>query len=342
MLLLREGAPLPGGFPFSQTEGGQKGRTDMEFTYKGLTAVYTRHSVTGDEVDQQLERLRQQTPREVPVVGRSAAAGDVVELDYAGFCEGEQFEGGTAEHQTLVLGSGTFIPGFEEQLMGANPGDQVTVKVTFPQQYHAAHLAGKDAEFRCTVHRVFRREAQELDDGLARAMGLDTLEQLRGELWKSMQEYADQRGELDLQDRLLRQAAVTLDVSFAPEEIEKAVEEQMETLAAQLQRQNLTVEMYCQFTGKTPEALREDARGEAEQILRLRAAVDEIARREGLQAEEAEVAAELREICRQNQITMEQLQAAYDDAFAAAVAQNIKTRKAMALVRREAQVREEA
>ena len=116
----------------------------------------------------------------------------------------------------------------------------------------------------------------------------------------------------------------------------------METLSAQLQRQNLTLEMYCQFTGKTPEALREDARSEAEQILRLRAAVEEIARLEGLEVLEQEVADELASICRQNQITMEQLQSAYDDAFAAAVSQNIKTRKVMRLVREAAVVHQEA
>src|SRR5699024_1397444 len=101
----------------------------------GLEAQYTRHLITDEELDRQLERLRQQTPKVTPITDRSAQSGDTVELDYAGFCDGEQFPGGTAEHQSLVLGSGTFIPGFEEQLIGCNPGDTVTVKVTFPQQY---------------------------------------------------------------------------------------------------------------------------------------------------------------------------------------------------------------
>ena len=313
----------------------------MSFTYKGLEAAYTRHQVTDAEVDRQLERLRQQTPKITPVIDRPAGNGDTVELDYAGFCDGEQFAGGTAEHQKLVLGSGAFIPGFEEQLLGSRPGDKVTVKVTFPQQYHAEHLAGKEAEFRCTVHQVFRQSAHELNDAFAQAMGIENLEQLRSELWKSMQQYADERGQLDLEDRLVRQAAQTLEFTPTPQEIDQAVEEQMETLSAQLQRQNLTMEMYCQFTGKPPEDLREDARSEAEEILKVRAAVEEIARLEGIEAEEQEIAGELAEICRQNQITMEQLQAAYDEAFAAAVAQNVKTRKVMRLVREAAVVREE-
>ena len=313
----------------------------MEFTYKGLEAVLQRRRVTEEEVDRQLERLRQQTPREVPVVGRKAGSGDTVELDYAGFCGGEQFEGGTAEHQTLVLGSGAFIPGFEEQLMGCGEGEQVTVKVTFPQEYHAPQLAGREAEFRCTVHRIFRQVPHQLDDAFAQALGAADLEQLRQRLREELQRFSDQRGRLDLEDRLLRQAAATLEVSFSQKEREAALEEQMETLKAQLSRQGLTLEMYCRFTGKTEDQLRQEARPEAEQALRLRSAVEEIARREGRAVTEEVVASALAEICRENRITMDQLRPLYDDAFADAVAYSVLRRKAAELVRRAARIREE-
>ena len=264
-----------------------------------------------------------------------------MELDYAGFCDGEPFAGGTAEHQTLVLGSGTFIPGFEEQLLGCRPGDKVTVRVTFPRPYHAEHLAGKAAEFRCAIHAVTRQSPHELGDDFARALGLDSLEELRRELRKSLQDYADQRGQLDLEDRLMRQAAATLDFQPTEAELNKAVEEQMETLGAQLARQNLTMEMYCQFTGKSEKQLREDARPGALQALRLQAAVEEIARREQVAVTEEDVADALADICRQNHMTMEQLQGAYDEVFAAAVARSVRTRKVMALIREAAHVREE-
>lgn len=312
----------------------------MSFTYKGLEATYTRHLITDEELDRQLERLRQQTPKVTPVTGRAAGSGDTVELDYAGFCDGEQFAGGTAEHQALVLGSGTFIPGFEEQLMGCHPGDKVTVKVTFPQQYHAPELAGKAAEFRCTIHAVTRQTPYELGDDFARALGLDTLEQLRQDLCSSLQDYADQRGQLDLEDRLIRQAADTLEIHPSEEALDKAVEEQMETLRTQLAQQGLTMEMYCRFTGKSESELREDARPEALQILKVQAAVDEISRLEQIAVTEQEVADALADICRQNRITMEQLQAAYDEEFAAAVERSVRTRKAMALVREAAHIRE--
>lgn len=313
----------------------------MSFTYKGLEATYTRHLITDEELDRQMERLRQQTPKVTPVTGRSAESGDTVELDYAGFCDGEQFAGGTAEHQTLVLGSGTFIPGFEEQLMGCRPGDKVTVRVTFPQQYHAEQLAGKDAEFHCTIHAITQQSLYELGDEFAKALGLDTLEALRQDLRSSLQDYADQRGQIDLEDRLIRQAAATLELQPTEEELDKAVEEQMETLRTQLAQQGLTMEMYSQFTGKSEADLREDARPEALQMMKIQAVVDEIARLEQVEVTEKDVADALADICRQNHITMEQLQAAYDEEFAAAVERSIRTRKVMALVREAANVREE-
>ena len=129
-------------------------KTAMSFTYKGLKGRLSRHIVTGEEVDRQLQRLLQQNPRIASVTDRPTQLGDEVVLDYAGFCDGEQFPGGTAENQTLVLGSGQFIPGFEEQLVDKVVEEPVTVHVTFPQQYHAENLAGKPAEFRCTIHQI--------------------------------------------------------------------------------------------------------------------------------------------------------------------------------------------
>ena len=124
----------------------------MSFVYRGLSAKLDRHIVTDEEVDRNLQRLLQQTPRIAVIKDRATQLGDEVVLDYAGFCDGEQFAGGTANSQTLVLGSGMFIPGFEEQLVDKVPEEKVIVKVTFPESYHAENLAGKEAEFPCTIH----------------------------------------------------------------------------------------------------------------------------------------------------------------------------------------------
>lgn len=313
----------------------------MEFVYRGLKAQLEHHTVTDEEVDRQMERLRRQNPRVATVTNRPAQLGDEVVLDYAGFCDGEQFAGGTAENQTLVLGSGMFIPGFEEQLVDRVPGEPVTVQVTFPTEYHAKELAGKAAEFHCVIHEIRVKTEHKLDDTFAKEVGrCDTFAEMRERLRASLQDYTDERGELDLRDRLIRQAAATLDFTPTEAELDAAVEEQIETLRAQLGQQGLTLEMYCQFLGSSEETLREEARADAAQSLRIQAAVAKIAELEGLAASQEEIAEACAEICRQNHMTMEQLRPHYDAAFEAAVVRSVITRKVLALVRSAAVVTE--
>ena len=313
----------------------------MQFTYKGLKAKLERHTVTQEELDRNLQRLLQQNPRIAEVSDRPTQLGDEVILNYAGFCDGEQFAGGTAENQTLVLGSGMFIPGFEEQLLDKVPGEEVTVKVTFPEAYHAENLAGKAAEFRCKILKIRVKTAYDLDDTFAKEVGhCDTLEEMRARLQESLQAYADELGEMDLRDRLLNQAAQTLDLTVTEQMLSDAVEEQMNNLRAQLAQQGLDLAMYCQFMNTTEEALREDVKPTAEAALRCRAAIDEIVMAEGLEAEPDEIAQTLAAICRRNNITMDQLKEQYDAALEQAVINSVLTGKVMRLIRDAAIVEE--
>ena len=311
----------------------------MSFTYKGLKAQLTKHTVTDAEVDRQIQRLQQQNPRIAVIKDRASQLGDEVVLDYAGFCDGEQFAGGTAEKQTLVLGSGMFIPGFEEQLVDKVPGEPVLVEVTFPTEYHAKELAGKKAEFRCTIHEIRLKTQYELDDVFAQEVGgCYTFEEMRQQLRKSMQDYTDQRGEMDLQDRLLRQAAATMDFTADPEELEKAVQEQLQNLEAQLAQQGLNLQMYCSFMNTTEEDLRKDAYPAAEAALRNYAAVDKIVELEGLEATQEELGQAIAVICRRNNVTVEDLKDHYDAEFEKAVIKSVLTGKVMALIRDAADV----
>ena len=313
----------------------------MEFRYKGLSAQLERHIITDEEVDHQLHRLLQQSPRIAVVTDRPTQLGDEIVLDYAGFCDGEQFAGGTAQNQTLVLGSGMFIPGFEEQLVDKVPEEQVTVHVTFPESYHAENLAGRAAEFHCTIHEIRVKTPYELDDVFAQEVGgCYTLEEMRQQLGKSLQDYSDERGEMDLQDRLLRQAAATLEVSFSDEDIEEAVNEQMRNLEAQLSKQGLSMEMYCSFLNTTSQALREDVRPSAEATLRTQAAVEKIVQMEGLEATQEEIGEAVAVICRQNGMTVQQLKPYYDARFEKAVMKSVHTSKVMRLIRDAADVTE--
>ena len=305
----------------------------MSFTYKGLKAKLERHIVTEEEVNRQIQRIRDQKPRIAVVNDRPTERGDEVVLDYAGFCNGEQFEGGTAEKQTLVLGSGMFIPGFEEQLLDKVPGEKVVVKVTFPEQYHAENLAGKEAEFHCTIHEIRVKTTYDLDDTFAQEVGgCYTFEEFKEQMLKSMQQYADQQGQMDLQDSLLRQAAATLELEVTKEQIKEAVDAQMQGMKAQLAQQGLTLDMYCQFMSTTEEQLRADAEPEAEAAVRMRAAIEKIVELEGLVAEEKEMEDAYAVVCRRNNITMDQLQENMDESLQKAIENSVLAGKVMRLI----------
>ena len=314
----------------------------MSFTYKGLQATYSRHVVTEEEVNRNMERLRQQNPRIAKITDRPTQNGDEVVLDYAGFCGDEQFAGGTAQDQTLVLGSGMFIPGFEEQLLDKVCGEAVTVKVTFPTQYHSQDLAGKEARFECKIKEIRVKTEYELDDTFAQEVGqCESLSQMYQKMRDSLQAYTDERGEMDLQDTLLRQAAQTLELTVSEKMLEDATAEQLQNLKAQLAQQGLTLEMYCQFMGTTEEKLLEELKPAAENAIRCRAVIDEVVALEGLEADQEEIGKALAVICRHNNITMEQLKESYDAALEQMVINSVLTGKVMKLIRDNAVITEE-
>ena len=311
----------------------------MSFEYRGLTAVLDHHTVTDAEADHQLRRLQQQTPRIQEVNDRPTRNGDEVVLDYAGFCDGEQFAGGTAQMQTLVLGSGTFIPGFEEQLLDKVPGEEVDVNVTFPAQYHSEALAGKAAVFKCKIHAIRIKSAYEMDDTFAKEVGgCDTLDQMREKMRQSLQRYSDERGEMELQEVLIRKAADTLDFTPSEEQIQAEMDEQMQNLNAQLAQQGVNLEMYCRFMNTTEEKLRADTRANAIASVRVQAAIEQIIALENLEATQEDIGEAVAVIARQNRMTVEQLKPYYDAEFEAAVIRSVLTSKAMKLVRDEADV----
>ena len=313
----------------------------MSFTYKGLTGTLQKHIVTEEEVNRQLQRLLQQSPKIQVITDRPAQLGDEVVLDYAGFCGEEQFAGGTAQNQSLTLGSGMFIPGFEDQLVGAQIGQEVRVNVTFPEQYHSDALAGKEAVFICTIHEIRKTSQYELDDTFAKEVGqCENLEAMRTRMTESLQAYADEQGEMELQDQLLRQAAASLEVTFTEEQLKKAQNEQLDVMKAQLAQQGLNLEMYCGFMKTTEEALLEDLRPAAEAALKSQATVDEIVRLEGIGVTDAEMAEAKAIICRRNGITMEQLKEYYDASFEQAVIRSVQTGKVMCLIRDAATITE--
>lgn len=311
----------------------------MSFTYLNLQGKLEHVTATAEDIDRQMQRLLQANPRIIPVTGRAAALGDELVLDYAGFSEGVQFPGGTAQMQTLTLGSGMFIPGFEEQLVGVNIGDDVTVTVTFPTEYHAPELAGKNAEFRCHVHEIHTHDSYQLDDTFAKEIGqCENMEQMRENMGKALQDYYNQRAEQELRWQLMHQAAATVEEQPTDEELDRMVEAQMETLTAQLAQKGLTLEAYCQFTGSDEKKLREDMRPDALEAFRTQKAVEKIAQLENLTVTDEEMDAAIQRICADNHMSAEDLKPYFDNGFLTVVRQQMLRDKATEVVRRSAQI----
>ena len=311
----------------------------MSFQYRGLKGEYEKHVVTDMEIDHRLKMLAQQNPRIMPVNDRPSQNGDEIVLDYAGFCDGVQFPGGTAEMQTLVLGSNTFIPGFEDQLLNHMPGDEVSVKVMFPSEYHAPELAGKAAEFKCKIHQIREKTEYQMDDVFAMEIGgVATFAEMREQYAKAFQEYADNQSEMELQDNLLREAAKTLDFMPTEEQIEAELDAHLETLKAQLAEKGLNLEMYLQFMKTTLEKLRADARANAITSLKIQATIAEVVKLEKLEVADEEMEAALEVICRQNNMSIDMLKPHIDAEFTAAVTRSILMGKVMRLIRDAAEV----
>lgn len=305
--------------------------------YKGLRGTLERMIVTDEQIDRQIEQLIEQNPRIIPVTDRPSRLDDELVLDYAGYADGEQFEGGTAQNQTLTLGSGMFIPGFEDQLVGKNPGDAVDVHVTFPTQYHAPKLAGKAAVFKCKIHEIRLKQKYAPDDTFAREVaGLDSFDALRQRMREGLQAYADKQAEEDLKVRLLDQLLQDGEVDEAL--LNQAIDGQMQALEAQLNRQGLTLDAYCRFTGRTKEQLRADCAPDARKGILRQRVINDIARAENVQADEDSVSEAIREICRQNNMSVEQLSQHIDEAAQSAIVQNVITQKVLDLIYHNADI----
>ena len=308
--------------------------------YKGLKAVRVVQLVTDEQLAQQLEEIRRQYPISTPITDRAAKLGDEVVIDYAGFVGETQFEGGTAERQPLMLGSGTFIPGFEEQLVGAKVGDKVDVKVTFPQEYHATDLAGKEAVFHCTVHGITAKSLRELDDQFAKDIGMmNSLDEMKAALRAQMQQYADQVSDAQMRDQLLNAlVAECEELEVSDELIEAELDDAVKTVYQQLQQQGLTLDDYLQFCGRTMEELRAELRPNATSTVKARLALQEVCRLENITVSEEEIEAEYQVFSRECGIPVEQLKQACGNDAIEALRKDVSMKKTIAVLVENAEI----
>ncbi|MDR2611164.1 MAG: trigger factor [Clostridiales Family XIII bacterium] len=297
--------------------------------YTGVQIKDVRHEVTDEDVDKELEAMQTKGSRFVSSED-AAADGDIVNIDYEGYTGEVQFEGGTAQGQNLKLGSGTFIPGFEEQLIGAAKDDKVEVKVTFPEEYHSEDLKGKEAVFKVTVNEVRKEERPELNDDFAKdASEFDTLAELKADIREKLTKAAEERAGYEKKNAVLEAVYETNQFDVPRSMIEDAMDDMMNEFAQGLKQQGIDAQQYFQYIGQDPAAFREQTRGEAEKRVKMRLIIKSVAKAEGFDASEAEVDEELTQMAAQYGLEKEKLVDYLGKSQLSLIKEDIKNRKAV-------------
>ena len=252
--------------------------------YKGIEVDSFSTEVSAEEVEAKLAEEQNKNARTITVEGRPVQDKDEVVLDFEGFVDGVAFEGGKGENYPLTIGSGSFIPGFEEQLIGVEPEQEVEVKVTFPEDYHAEDLKGKDAVFKCTVHEIKAKELPELDDEFASAVSeFDTLEDYKADVEKKLREEKESTGKRAQEDQAVNAIIANAEMDLPEAMIETEARQMLDNFAQRLQQQGLTFEQYMQFTGMTVDKMTEEMRPQAEKRIKTRLVLEAIVSAENIE-----------------------------------------------------------
>lgn len=278
--------------------------------YKGLKAEKKEVPVTDEEVDAELTKLRERNSRLVDVEGRPAQKDDTVTFDFEGFVDGEPFDGGKAENHTLLIGSGQFIPGFEDQLIGRSTDEEFEVNVTFPEDYHAENLAGKPAVFKCRLHEIKVRELPELNDDFAKDVSeFDTLEELKADLRHNLEHRHEHEAEDAFESVLIDQLIDGMKGEIPEAMFDRRIDERIQEFSQRLQSQGLDLETYLQYTGMDNAAFRDGFREQAVKQVKLRLILEKIAKLENLSVSDEELEEEFQKMADQYQLELEKVKA---------------------------------
>ena len=276
--------------------------------YKGLEVDKVSTRVTQKEVDAKIQEEAEKNAREVVVTDRPVADGDEVILDFEGFVDGEAFEGGKGENYPLTIGSGSFIPGFEEQLVGAEAEKEVEVKVIYPEDYHAEELKGKEAVFKCTVHEIKAKELPEIDDEFAAEVSeFDTLEEYKADVKAKIKEQKAADGKRNQEDQAVEQAVKNAEYEIPQPMIDTQTTQMVEDFAQRIQSQGITLEQYFQFTGLTAEKMMEDMKPQAIKRIETRLVLEAIAKAENIEITDEKVDEELAKMAESYKMEVEKL-----------------------------------
>ncbi len=297
--------------------------------YKGIKIQKIDDSVTDEDVDKDLAAMQKRNARMV-LVERPSREGDTVLIDYAGFVDEEQFEGGTAERQTLNLGSGTFIPGFEEQLVGAAAGEERDVKVTFPEEYHAETLAGKEAVFKCKVHEIKETELPEIDDEFAKDVSeFETLEELKGDIRHKLEKIAKDKAEYEMKNAVLEKVYEGTEVDIPEAMVQDQMDDMIRDFEQQLRYQGLELHQYFEYLNKSIDEFREELKPDAYKKVKTKLVVEAVAKAEDLTASEEDIEQELAAMAEQYKMEPDKLKEMMGNQGMIYLKQDIRNKKAI-------------
>ncbi len=336
-------------FDLDVTEIGKNG-VEMKFKvtvkpdvklgkYKGLKAVKPSVKVTADEVKAELARMQEQNSRMISVDDRPVQNGDTVVIDFEGFVDGVAFDGGKAENHELVIGSGSFIPGFEDQIIGHKTGEEFDINVTFPEDYQK-DLASKDAVFKIKLHEIKFKELPALDDEFVKDVSeFDTLDELKKHIKSDLEEKKKADSDSAFTNDLLEQVANGIEAEIPPVMIEKEAEEMAEEFAYRLQMQGLDLNTYLKYTGMDKDKLLENYKTPAENQVKLKLALEAVVKAENIEATESDLDAEYEKLAKAYNMEVDAVKKAVPPEN---LAGDIKSQKAIGLIKENAVAEEKA
>ena len=302
-------------------------------SYKGIEISKVENNVTDEEVEAKLQEMVNRNARILSVEDKAIESGDTAVIDFEGFDNGVAFEGGKGENHNLVIGSNSFIPGFEDQLIGKKAGEEVEVNVTFPEQYHAEHLAGKPVVFKVKVNDVKVKEVPALDDEFAKdASEFDTLEELRADVKAKLEKDAQNRADAEMRNALVEKVSANTEVEVPNAMVEAQVENMLMELNYQLQFQGLNLQQLLEMTGRSVDELKAERRADAEKLVKSSLVLEAIAKAENVEVSEEEFTAELEKMASMYNMEADKLKASLRDMDIEDIKGQIKIRKTIDLL----------
>lgn len=301
--------------------------------YKEVTVPKMDIEVKDEEIEEELKKVQDQNARIITVTDRPVKDGDEVIIDFEGFMDGKAFEGGKGADYSLKIGSHSFIDTFEEQLIGANPGDEVEVNVTFPENYHQKDLAGKPALFKVKIKEIKEKELSALDDEFAKDVSeFETLDEYKQDIKAKLLEQKEKAAKLEKERNALEKVIENAKMDVPEVMINNQIDQMVQDFSMRMKYQGLPVEQYLQFTGQTMENLRENFRSDAEFQVKARLVLEEIAKNENIEVTDEELNDEFKRMAEQYQMELDKLLSTVGDAEKESVREDIKIRKAVDLV----------